>query len=186
MTWMYVSTTGEPLEADEAELGGLARHGLLGPATLVWHPGRPDWVPVAEVKPELFGAGVVATAGLNLGRAVMEPMWQRRGWLLVLVAGLCGVALLRAGVAAVAVWPDVAQLSGIGASLLVSVGVGWVCLRWWWLLGRAAASNGLQDARVAARAGGHVMVLCGVIGLILLVLTAYDLISLVARAVLKG
>jgi hypothetical protein len=30
------------------------------------------------------------------------------------------------------------------------------------------------------------MVLCGVIGLILLVLTAYDLISLVARAVLKG
>jgi len=183
---MYVSTTGEPLEADEAELAGLAQHGLLVPTTLVWHPGRPEWVPAAEVKPEIFGAAAASSAGLNLGRAVLEPLWQRRGWLLVLVSGLLGVALLRAGAAAAAAWPDPAKLAGITMSLLVSLTVATFLVRWWRQLGRAAATNGLQEAREAARSGGQVLVLCGLIGLLLLLLTAYDLISLLARTLLKG
>jgi len=186
MMWTYVSTTGEPLEADEAELGGLARHGFLLPSTLIWHAGRPDWVPAAEVKPELFGAGAAGAAGLNLGRAVLEPLWQKRSWLLVLVAGFFGVALLRSGVAAVAAWPDAVKLAGVGFSLAVSLTVAFLLVRWWRLLGRAAATCGLQEAREAARAGGQVVMACGVVGLILLFLTAYDLISLAARTMLNG
>jgi len=186
MTWMYVSTTGEPLEADEAELAGLAQHGLVVPSTLVWHPGRPEWVPAAELKPEIFGAAATSAPGLNLGRAVLEPLWQRRGWLLVLSGGLLGVALLRAGAAAVTAWPDPVKLAGIAMSLVVSLTVIWFLGRWYRRLGRAAASHGLQDAREAARAGGQVLVLCGVIGFLLLLLTTFDLISLIARTLLKG
>jgi hypothetical protein len=186
MTWMYVSRTGEPLAAEESELPGLAQHGLLVPATLVWHPGRPDWVPVAELKPEIFGPGATNSASLNLGRAVLEPLWQRRGWLLVLAGGLLGVALLRTGVAAFAAWPDLLKLGGVGVSFLTSLTVIVFLARWWRQLGRAAATNGLQEARDAARAGGQVLVLCGFLGFLLLLLTAYDVIGLVARAVLKG
>lgn len=186
MTWMYVSTTGEPLPAEEGELPGLAQHGLLAPSTLVWHPGRPEWVPAAEVKPEIFGAAAAASASLNLGRAVMEPLWLRRGWLCVLAGGLLGVALLRAGVAAVAAWPDVAKLAGVAVSLLISLVVVGFLIRWWGALGRAASGNGVQEARDAARAGGQVLVLGGVIGLLLLLLAAYDVISLVAQALLRG
>jgi hypothetical protein len=186
MTWTYVSKTGEPLAAEEAELAGLAQHGLLSPATLVWHPGRPDWVPVAELKPEIFAPGVAGAAQLNLGRAVLEPLWQRRGWLLVLGGGLLGMALLRAAVAAVAAWPDLMKLSGVGVSLLTSVVVIGLLVRWWRHLNQAARTAGLQDSREAARAGGHVLMACGVIGILLLLLTAYDVIGLVARAILKG
>ena len=48
------------------------------------------------------------------------------------------------------------------------------------------ATGRLQDAREAARAGGQVLVLCGVIGFLLLLLTTFDLISLIARTLLKG
>lgn len=185
MTWMYVSTTGEPLEAEESELTDLAQHGLLSPSTLVWHPGRPEWVPAAELKPEIFGASL-PSAGLNLGRAVMEPLWQKRGWLLVLAGGLLGVAVLRAAVAAVAAWPDVPKLAGVALSLLTSVLVVGFLGRWWRRLGRAAATHGLQEAREAAQAGGQVLALCGAIGILLLLLAGYDLISLAARTLLKG
>ena len=186
MTWMYVSTTGEPLPAEESELPGLAQHGLLAPSTLVWHPGRADWVPAAELKPEIFGASVTATAGLSVGRAVLEPLWQRRGWLLVLAGGLLGAALLRAGLGAVAVWPDLPKLALVAGSLLVSLVVIASLIRWWRMLGRAAATHGLQEAREASRAGGLVLVLCGVVGLLLLLAAAYDVIGLVAQARLKG
>jgi len=186
MSWMYVSTTGEPLSADESELPGLAQHGLLVPSTLVWHPGRPDWVPAAELKPELFSSSASASAGMNLGRAVLEPLWARRGWLLVLAAGMIGVSLLRAGVAAVAAWPDMLRLGGIAASLIIGLVAAGMLARWWRLLKVAQESLGLQEAREAARAGAHVVITCGLIGVLLLLLTAYDIISLLAKAVLKG
>ncbi len=184
MTWIYVTRTGETLEAAESELPGLAQHGLLSPSTLVWHSGRPDWVPIAELKPELFGPGLEHTANLNLGRAVLEPLWQRRGWLLLLAFGLAGVALLRASMSALAAWPDLMKLVGVAVSLLLS-GMVVAFLLWWWRqLGRAAATSGLQEAREAARAGGRVVALCGAIGFLLLLLTAYDVISLLAHSVL--
>lgn len=186
MTWMYVSTTGEPMPAEESELPGLAQHGLLAPATLVWHPGRTDWVPAAEVKPEIFGASATASAGLNLGRAVLEPLWQRRGWLLVLASGLLGATLLRTGLGVAAVWPSLPPLALVAGSLLVSLVVIFSLVRWWRMLGRAAATHGLHEAREAARTGGLVLVLCGVVGLLLLLAAAYDVISLVANSLLKG
>ena len=183
---MYVSSTGEPRAAEESELPGLAQHGLLVPSTLVWHPGRPDWVPAGELKPELFAATAAASAGMNLGRAVLEPLWSKRGWLLVLAAGVIGVSLLRAGVAAVTAWPDMLKLSGIAVSLVIGLVVAGMLARWWRLLKVAQASLGLQEAREAVRAGAHTVIVCGLVGVLLLLLTAYDIISLVAHAVLKG
>lgn len=123
---------------------------------------------------------------MNLGRAVLEPLWARRGWLMVLAAGVIGVSILRAGVAAVAAWPDLLRLGGIGAALVIGLVVAGMLARWWRMLKTAQESLGLQEAREAARAGAHVIIVCGIIGVLLLLLTAYDIISLVARAVLKG
>ncbi|MFN0129582.1 MAG: DUF4339 domain-containing protein [Verrucomicrobiales bacterium] len=184
MTWMYLSTTGEPMEAAEAELSGLAQHGLLTPSTLVWHSGRPDWVPAAEVKPELFASGFDRTANLNLARAVMEPLWLKRGWVWVIASGLMGAALLRAGVAALEAWPNGVKLAWVAVSVLVSTAVIAVLIRWAQHLGRAAATSGLQEARDAARAGGRVLVVCGLVGILLMLLAVYDVISLAAHWVL--
>lgn len=186
MSWMYVTTTGEPQPAEESELPGLARHGLLRPSTLVWHPGRADWAPVGELKPEIFGASASASAGLNLGRTVLEPLWQERGWLTVLAVALLAAGLLRSVLGVMEAWPDPGRLVLAVVPMAVLLVVAWALVGWWRALGRAATTLGLQEAREAARKGGRVLVVGGLVGLLLLLAAAYDVIALVTRAFLKG
>lgn len=186
MDWLYVSANGERLAASEAELAGLAQNGVLKTTTLVWRQGQSDWLSAAEVLPGLFASTPRETAGLNVGRVALEPLWQRRGWLLLLVLGLLGVALLRAGAAAVEAWGDWPKLAGVAVSLLISLVVAGFLVAWWRALREAARAGGLHEARAASRAGGRVLVVCGLLGALLLVLTLYDLISLIARLAVAG
>ena len=185
MEWVYVTEAGEQIGVAEAELNGLVLAGAVRSTTLLWRPGDPEWHPAAEVKPELFSAAASSAAGLTVGRAVSEPLWRQRGWLLLAGLGLLAVALLRAWVAGRAAWPDPARLAGVLVSFGIVLGFVFLLARWWTTLGRAARTGGLHDARAAMRAGGHVLVAAGLVGTGLLLLAAYDLISLAAAAVLN-
>jgi GYF domain 2 len=185
MEWVYVTEAGEQVSVIETELEGLVRAGAVRPTTLLWRTGDPDWHPAAEMKPELFSTSTASSAGLTVGRAVLEPLWRRRGWLVPFGLGLLGVGLLRAGFAAAAAWPDAVRLAGVLVSLGIIVVLVSLLARWWVALGRAARSGGLHEARIAMRAGGHVLIAAGLVGAGLLMLATYDLISLAAAAVLN-
>jgi hypothetical protein len=128
----------------------------------------------------LFSTSAGTSAGLTVGRAVLEPLWRRRGWLLPCALGLLSVGLLRAWFAGRAAWPDVARLAGVLCSLSVVIVFVVLLLRWSASLDRAASSGGLHEARAAMRAGGHVVIAAGLAGVVLLLLSAYDLISIAA------
>lgn len=48
--WYYASANGERLgPVSIGELSSLAGRGVVGPKTLVWNPGYPDWIPAEQI-----------------------------------------------------------------------------------------------------------------------------------------
>lgn len=54
-TWHYASSPENQFQVPESELPGLVASGTITPQTPLWSSGMANWVPAAEVLPELFG-----------------------------------------------------------------------------------------------------------------------------------
>lgn len=185
MDWVYVSETGERLPASEAELASLVHHGALKPSTLLWRPGAPDWQPAIAVKPELFAGARSSVPAMTVGRAVMEPLWRRRGWLIPAVMGLGAVTILRTARGALIQWPNIAGVAGAGMLLLIGGTLVFLLLNWFTRLAQAARTGELQEARAASAAGAKVIVAAGLVGLAFFLMAVYDVIEVAAHSVLK-
>lgn len=186
MDWVYVSETGERLSASEAELASLAHNGVLKPATLVWHAGAPDWQPAIAAKPEIFAGSRSSLPTMTVGRAVLEPLWRRRGWLIPAVLGLAAITMLRTARGALIQWPNVAGVAGAGMMLLIGGTLVFLLLNWFTRLGQAARTGELQEARAAAAAGAKVIIAAGLLGLAFFLMAVYDVIEVAAHSVLKN
>ncbi len=185
MEWVYVSETGERLTAGEAELASLAHNGVLKPATLVWRAGEPDWQPAVAVKPEIFVSTHAGLPTMTVGRAVLEPLWRRRGWLIPAALGVAAVTILRTARGALIAWPDLAKLVGAVVPLVVGGLVVSLLLNWFSRLGQASRTGEIQEARAAASAGSKVLIVAGVLGAVFFLMVVYDVISVAAHAVLR-
>lgn len=60
MTWQYLDGAGTQFGFEEEQFNDLLNQGLIGPETQVWSEGMAEWLPAAQVWPDVFPAADAA------------------------------------------------------------------------------------------------------------------------------
>jgi hypothetical protein len=183
MRWYYVNETHERMGIEENDLPVLVGAGLVRSHTLLWQPGRADWVAAGELMPELFsaaGRGMAPGAETPIARLALQPLLRWRGWLALLAAAVLAKAVLEVPPAFRQIGSDNAAAAGILLRILVLVALGALITHWLVTLQRASRSGSLDDLRSSARAGGRLILIAGIAGLVYLLSVLYALIRLAA------
>lgn len=182
MLWYYVSAGHERLSAEAGELPTLVASGVLRAQSLVWHPGQPEWMAAGEVMPELFAAqGAGEGQPAALARLAMEPLLAHRGWLFPVAFGLAVLVGMEGRAVLALLQSDPLLAAGALSRNFLLLLVAAFLLGWWWRLRRGARSGQWEDLRSAARTGGRLMAVLGVLAVFYLLSALYRGLAVTAQ-----
>ncbi|MEM9017192.1 MAG: DUF4190 domain-containing protein [Verrucomicrobiota bacterium] len=78
MRWYYADSSNQQQEATPERLAALVESGEITDQTLVWNESLPDWVPLSQASPELFGGAPRPPALTSSQRKELAAIPERR------------------------------------------------------------------------------------------------------------